>query len=602
MINPAMQSSSHRGAEPTATMAMPLSFRAPPDGRSHFSASLSLGLLSHPSYNPNDNSHAAGAEPAASAVPDSSFLPVARVRLLDILGYEGAPKDAYLRAVETLSGSLTRYNAAVIELGPEDSTILRCSLESTRMFFKATSYGGGADSGPESLRKSGRGVYMYRAGRALEDGDLSPPCMREAFKCMGGAARAALCAIARNLRLRSHVFNDLLDDFPLPSNEVSSSVLVATFNQNSSSEGKDAMGRPKAGNNEFEKGLLALIASDSPGMQVCDSNGHWYVADIASGPGDLLLITGRTLSHVTAGLRPAASYRTFINSRSSINPRGRTSLTFRLMPRSNAILDCSPLSAAGHVIPQNFVPMTASQFMDDLSAEDNRFGNRHENFVAQQDFGGEPSLRSLLSDSISGAFLEDAVAVSCGHSFGGEMLRKVLEMARCPLCNSEIKTSVLIPNFALRAAAAALKNKDGQVLPQGSTFRKRRREKLAENTGSPDRFNKENRELTVERDSVRQMKGVGFLFAVNDRVVIKGNRRTPDRLVGKDGVITSQCQNGWYLVKILETGECVRLQFSSLCKSSGSTDCIKTASIPLVQNVTLPDSHNQDIPLAGALI
>lgn len=39
--------------------------------------------------------------------------------------------------------------------------------------------------------------------RALEDWDSSPPCMADIFKCMGKAARAALCAMARYLRLRS---------------------------------------------------------------------------------------------------------------------------------------------------------------------------------------------------------------------------------------------------------------------------------------------------------------------------------------------------------------------------------------------------------------
>jgi hypothetical protein len=39
--------------------------------------------------------------------------------------------------------------------------------------------------------------------RALDDGELSPACMVDAFRCLGKAARAALCAIARNLRLRS---------------------------------------------------------------------------------------------------------------------------------------------------------------------------------------------------------------------------------------------------------------------------------------------------------------------------------------------------------------------------------------------------------------
>ncbi|KAI3828275.1 hypothetical protein L1987_02373 [Smallanthus sonchifolius] len=39
----------------------------------------------------------------------------------------------------------------------------------------------------------------------------------------------------------------------------------------------------------------------------------------------------------------------------------------------------------------------------------------------------EPSLRSVLSDSLSGAFLEDAVFAPCGHSFGGMMLKRVIE-------------------------------------------------------------------------------------------------------------------------------------------------------------------------------
>lgn len=49
------------------------------------------------------------------------------------------------------------------------------------------------------------------------------------------------------------------------------------------------------------------------------------------------------------------------------------------MPQSNAILDCSPVSAAGHVIPQSYVPVSVSQFMDDLSAEENVSCNRNDN-------------------------------------------------------------------------------------------------------------------------------------------------------------------------------------------------------------------------------
>lgn len=56
----------------------------------------------------------------------------------------------------------------------------------------------------------------------------------------------------------------------------------------------------------------------------------------------------------------------------------RTSLAYRLMPQGNAILDCSPIAAAGHVIPQRYVPISVSQFMDDLAAEE-LIGSRCDN-------------------------------------------------------------------------------------------------------------------------------------------------------------------------------------------------------------------------------
>jgi hypothetical protein len=65
------------------------------------------------------------------------------------------------------------------------------------------------------------------------------------------------------------VFNQLLDDTPLPAGEVSSSVLVATYSHTSLQNGKGAIGGGKlAVNGEVEKGLLTLISSDSPGLQV----------------------------------------------------------------------------------------------------------------------------------------------------------------------------------------------------------------------------------------------------------------------------------------------------------------------------------------------
>ncbi|TQD99801.1 hypothetical protein C1H46_014539 [Malus baccata] len=364
--------------------------------------------------------------------------------------------------------------------------------------------------------------------------------MADIFRCMGKAAHVALCAIARHLRLRSNVFNHLLDDTPLPTNEVSSSVLVATYSNASLQNGKGAIGGGKPGMNaEVEKGLLTLVSSDSPGIQVCDPNGRWYVADGGSAPGDLLLLTGKALSHATAGLRPAAPYKAAPDYSSGISSGGRASLAFRLMPQGNAILDCSPIAAAGHVIPHSYVPISVSQFMDDLSAEEDVLGSRSDNtYVARNSLNKEPSLRSVLSDPVSGSFLEDAMLVSCGHSFGGLMLRRVIETSRCTLCCAEIETGSLVPNLALRAAAAAVKHEDDRRLFHNATVRKRRKE-LVDQMASR-RPNKENGD--IGDDGIR---GVQYPFSVNEKVVIKGNRRTPEKFVGKEAVITSQCLNGW---------------------------------------------------------
>lgn len=48
------------------------------------------------------------------------------------------------------------------------------------------------------------------------------------------------------------------------------------------------------------------------------------------------------------------------------------------MPHANAILDCSPIAAAGHCVPQMYQPISASQFMDDLCAEERAVSNHSE--------------------------------------------------------------------------------------------------------------------------------------------------------------------------------------------------------------------------------
>lgn len=476
----------------------------------------------------------------------------------------------YIKAVEALSNSLTRYNAAVIELGTEDLKLLRVALDSAKFYFrtraqvqpswasKSPGYGSGTPTRPN--------MYSYRAGRAIEEGDSSPPCMPDVFRCLGKASRAALSAIARHLRLRTDVFNLLLDDLPLPANEVSSSALVATYTPYSAQNGKGLLGGSKP-NIEIEKGLLTLIISDSRGLQVCDPNNRWYLADNGAQPGDVLLLTGRALSHATAGLRHAASYRVIPDFLPGSGMGGRTSLAFRLMPQNNAILDCSPISDAGHIVPQSYGAISVSQFMDDLMAEEAGMSTGSDSTLeTRRTQNQEPSLRSVLSDPLSGNYLEDAFVARCGHSFGGAMLRKVYETSRCITCGTDVEVASMVPNHALRAAAAAVKNGDERRQLHNAALRKRRKEEQGD--GMKRLINKDDVGLYMDRDSSRQGKGVQYPFAVSEKVMIKGNKRTPDKFVGREAIVTAQCLNGWYMLRALDTGETVRLQYRSLQKIS----------------------------------
>jgi hypothetical protein len=63
------------------------------------------------------------------------------------------------------------------------------------------------------------------------------------------------------------VFGFLLDDSPLPPGESSSSALTAMAFHAAGPGGKDS-GGDSSSLQEVEKGLLMLIASDTPGLQV----------------------------------------------------------------------------------------------------------------------------------------------------------------------------------------------------------------------------------------------------------------------------------------------------------------------------------------------
>lgn len=80
------------------------------------------------------------------AMAGSSLPSLGRVRLTDLIAADGLLSDRYKFAVSTLSQSLARYYAAIIEVPAGDDVMLRCVIDSARMYFHQRPY-----PGPEML-------------------------------------------------------------------------------------------------------------------------------------------------------------------------------------------------------------------------------------------------------------------------------------------------------------------------------------------------------------------------------------------------------------------------------------------------------------------
>uniref|UniRef100_A0A0A9FW84 PUB 62/63 C-terminal domain-containing protein n=1 Tax=Arundo donax TaxID=35708 RepID=A0A0A9FW84_ARUDO len=105
---------------------------------------------------------------------------------------------------------------------------------------------------------------------------------------------------------------------------------------------------------------------------------------------------------------------------------------------------------------------------------------------------------------------------------------------------------------------------DDRRLFHNAALQKRRKDVTElKGTGS----SRDNGELgLLDAENSRTVNGVRYPFVVGERVLIMGNKRTPEKFAGKEAVITSRCLNGWYLVKELDSGESIRLQYRSLKK------------------------------------
>nr|XP_015644584.1 uncharacterized protein LOC4343298 isoform X1 [Oryza sativa Japonica Group]XP_025882643.1 uncharacterized protein LOC4343298 isoform X1 [Oryza sativa Japonica Group] len=333
-----------------------------------------------------------------------------RVRLCDLAAADGLPSDGYKMCVSALMQSLAQYSAAVVELPPADGALLRSGLDSARLFFHQRGYGsgeaggggggGGSGDAREWCKTSGYyadpqmwlEMYDFRPGITPVEpngvAELPPSGLPDMFSVLGKVSREVLDAISFSLNLRSSTFTELLDNIPLRSQEVSSSVLSACCHSRPSMEGAQQHSVASQDDeqllmfsdqeNQIDKTLLTLVKSDRSGLYIKDLQGRWILVDGDLGPLDIVVYPGLALYRETAGYVNPAVHKTEVGNLQECM-FGRCSLVFKLMPRSVARLSGEEMRAAGHGVDAQFqVPILVNDFMQTEHSANQLFPKNNE--------------------------------------------------------------------------------------------------------------------------------------------------------------------------------------------------------------------------------
>lgn len=74
--------------------------------------------------------------------------------------------------------------------------------------------------------------------------------------------------------------------------------------------------------------------------------------------------------------------------------------------------------------------------------------------------GSGESLRAILSDPLTGALMDDAMILPCGHSFGSGGMQQVMRMKACYTCSHPVSEGTIASNLSLRSAVHAFRREE----------------------------------------------------------------------------------------------------------------------------------------------
>ncbi|XP_010539658.1 PREDICTED: U-box domain-containing protein 63 isoform X2 [Tarenaya hassleriana] len=128
---------------------------------------------------------------------------------------------------------------------------------------------------------------------------------------------------------------------------------------------------------------------------------------------------------------------------------------------------------------------------------------------ASTNVGSCESLRTILSDPVTGALMDDAMILPCGHSFGGGGIEKVKRTKACCTCSQPVSEESIKPNLSLRVVVHAFRQEE-EV--DHSHFPKRRKE----------RSDQDKRIFCLpSMVETPKSRGIQFPYSIGDRVIIK---------------------------------------------------------------------------------
>lgn len=104
-----------------------------------------------------------------------------------------------------------------------------------------------------------------------------------------------------------------------------------------------------------------------------------------------------------------------------------------MMHRVTGTIEYMAPAEAGHVIPDGHGSIPVQSFLNKEPINTSV----------------ETTLRSALSDPLTGALMEDAMASFCGHSYGGGTLQRVYDTLQCTTCGATVEGSPMVHNLGI---------------------------------------------------------------------------------------------------------------------------------------------------------